>query len=93
MSAAKRGDHAAVEEVLKSGINPNTKNLDMVVNRAMCSCSHYVAVLYLQLRWTPLMWASYRGFTKTVEVLLEYEADPNIAATVRIIFMVMDSGI
>ena len=30
------------------------------------------------------MWASHRGFTKTVEVLLEYKADPNIPATVCI---------
>ena len=81
MSAIKKGDHVRVEKFLKSGIDPDIKDLDMVIMQNVCILVpiHHG---YLQLRWTLLMSASHRGFTETVKVLLEYEADPNIAATV-----------
>ena len=82
MRAAKAGNHTAVEQLLvRDHADPNTREVDYV------SCSFYKCIFYvsslLQLRWTPLMWAGYKGHTETVKVLLKNKADPNKTANVR----------
>ena len=81
MRAAKAGKHTTVEKLLKRGANPNVSELDSVSTHKI-HITMMTAGLLLQLRWTPLMWASHRGHAETVKVLLKHGGNPNEAAPV-----------
>ncbi|KAI8772808.1 ankyrin repeat protein PA3287 isoform X1 [Biomphalaria glabrata] len=86
--AVGAGDHKVVEQLLKSGADPNLRGADGMTPLAIASFWGYDTIVQLLIKngadvnssnkgtlWTPLHCAAFQGHGKVIMILLENKAD------------------
>lgn len=72
MNASKEGHAEVVEALLEAGAQVEHRD---IVSGVVCVACYDCLI---QGAWTALVWASYKGWTAAVDVLLRHNANPNV---------------